>query len=310
MSAGDLSAAEPAHRRWVGLILVLAIGAGLIAAVVALPRENSSLPAVAHQALGTAEPQWHTTEPVNEVVYGTRGFDTFGETFLLLAAVVSVVLLTRSREPRRGFVGEEQAGEREARTVAPKGEVEPAEKRQARVAEAREAATRRAQSTPDHEPLGRLGVETAETMSVVARTASRVTAPVLAIAGFYLCAWGYTPGGGFPAGAVMLGVILLVYAGFGYSKISRFIRQDVLELVEMAGALLIVGTEVLGLVFKGSVSSNWLPLAPIETIRAGGVLQLFSGGELVEVATGLTLVVFAILGMRHDWAADEPPGDS
>lgn len=309
MSAGDLVEAEPAHRRWVGMVLVAAIAAGMIAAVLALPRENASLPPVAHQALGTALPQWHDTEPVNEVVYGTRGFDTFGETFLLLAAVVSVVLLTRGREPRRGFIGEERAGEREEREVAPRGETEPGEERQARIAEAHEAAAGREQSTPDDEPLGRLGEETAETMSVVARTASRIAAPVLAIAGFYLCALGYTPGGGFPAGAVLLGVILLVYAGFGYSKISRFIRQDVLELVEMAGALLIVGAEVLGLLLKGSVSANWLPLAPIETIRAGGVLQVFSGGELVEVATGLTLAVFAILGMRHDWAADEPAGD-
>ena len=46
-------------------------------------------PAIARYALEIALPQWHITEPVNEVVYGTRGFDTFGETFLLLAAVVS-----------------------------------------------------------------------------------------------------------------------------------------------------------------------------------------------------------------------------
>ena len=48
------------------------------------------LPAVARYAMDVALPRWGLTEPVNEVVYGTRGFDTFGETFLLLAAVVSV----------------------------------------------------------------------------------------------------------------------------------------------------------------------------------------------------------------------------
>ena len=57
-----------------------------------------------------AIPKWHTLEPVNEVVYGTRGFDTFGETFLLLAAVVGIGMITRSREARRGFIGEEVAG--------------------------------------------------------------------------------------------------------------------------------------------------------------------------------------------------------
>ena len=33
-------------------------------------------------------------------------------------------------------------------------------------------------------------------------------------------AWGYSPGGGFPAGAVILGVVLLLYAGFGRRRIA------------------------------------------------------------------------------------------
>ena len=62
---------------------------------------------------------------------------------------------------------------------------------------------------------------------------------------------------------------------------------------------------VVGLWRKGSFLDNWLPLAPQQTIRAGGTLQLFSGAELVEVATGLTIAVFALLGMRHEWSPDE-----
>jgi multicomponent Na+:H+ antiporter subunit B len=38
------------------------------------------------------------------------------------------------------------------------------------------------------------------------------------------------------------------------------------------------------------------------------VLQAFSGSELIEVASGLTLAVFGLLGMRHDWASDEDDG--
>jgi multicomponent Na+:H+ antiporter subunit B len=43
----------------------------------------------------------------------------------------------------------------------------------------------------------------------------------------------------------------------------------------------------------------------VQTILSGGVLQAFSLSELVEVGTGLTLVVFALLGMGHDWTGDE-----
>ncbi|MDQ2706257.1 MAG: hypothetical protein M3Z25_00820 [Actinomycetota bacterium] len=121
-------------------------------------------------------------------------------------------------------------------------------------------------------------------------------------------AWGYSPGGGFPGGAVVLGVVLLAYAAYGYARVRRVVRQRVLETVEMAGAAIIIATELLGLILRGSFSANWVPLTAPQTIRSGGVVQLFSVGEFVEVSTGLTIVVFALLGVRHDWAPD--PDDS
>ncbi len=83
--------------------------------------------------------------------------------------------------------------------------------------------------TPDATPLGTPAPETAEAMTVVVRTAIRVVLPILAVAGLYLVAWGYSPGGGFPGGAVLLGVLLLVYAGYGRRKISKVIRPALLE---------------------------------------------------------------------------------
>jgi multicomponent Na+:H+ antiporter subunit B len=300
---------EPEHRRWAGLILVAAMAAALAAAMLAIPREHSPLPALARYAMQVALPQWHLTEPVNEVVYGTRGFDTFGETFLLLAAVVSVVVITRSREPRRGYFGEELAGRREQAHADP-AEQDDASERTAQAAERREQGTRQAgdpaePDTPDAEPLGTPAPETADAMTVVTRTAIRVALPVLAVAGLYLVAEGYSPGGGFPAGAVLLGVLLLAYAGFGRRRISRVVRPDLLEAIEMAGAVAIIVTEALGLVLEGSFSANWLPLAAPQTILSGGVAQLFSASELLEVGTGLAIVIFALIGMGHDWEPDE-----
>jgi multicomponent Na+:H+ antiporter subunit B len=299
---------EPRHRPGVALVLAAALAAGLTVGLVGLPREHAGLPAVARHALTIALPQWHITEPVNEVVYGSRGFDTFGETFLLLAAVVSVVVLTRRREPRRGEGGEEAAGRREQAEIDPAGSTADRWELTARLAERDEedAGEPRRPATPDAEPLGAPGPETAEGMTVVVRTATRMVAPVLAIAGLYLAAWGYSPGGGFPAGVVIVGVILFVYAAFGYRRVEPIVRASRVEVAELAGALAIVAIEVLGLVLKGSVSANFLPLASDpQTILSGGILQAFSGSELIEVATSLTLVIFALLTMRHDWAPDE-----
>ncbi len=299
---------EPRHRPGLALGLTAALAAGLAVGLVGLPREHAPLPALARQALTTALPGWHITEPVNEVVYGTRGFDTFGETFLLLAAVVSVLVLSRRRERRRGEGGEEEAGRREQRELDPEGSRADRWELLARRAERAEegAADDERPETPDAERLGAPGPEPAEGMTVVVRTATRIVAPVLTIAGLYLAAWGFSPGGGFPAGVVIAGVILLVYAGVGYRRVEPVVRQTRVELAELVGALAIVAIEVLGLVLKGSVSANFLPLArDPQTILSGGVLQAFSGSELVEVATSLTLVIFALLTMRHDWAPDE-----
>ncbi len=298
---------EPRHRPWIGVLLVAGMAAALGVAMAGIPREHAPLPLIARYALEIAIPRWKLTEPVNEIVYGTRGFDTFGETFLLLAAVMSVVVITRPREPRRGYFGESAAGAREQQDDPVVGSG-PAE-RAARSAERREQDDQVPKGgepveTPDAEPLGTPAPEAAETMTVVVRTAIRVALPILAVAGLYLVAWGYSPGGGFPGGAVVLGVVLLVYAAYGRRKISRVIRPGLIETLELAGAALIILTELLGLVFKGSFSANWLPLTQEMTPLSGGVAQLFSASELIEVGTGLIIAIFALLGMSHDWARD------
>jgi multicomponent Na+:H+ antiporter subunit B len=300
---------EPRHRPWVGVLLAAGIAVALGVAVAGIPREHAPLPLIARYALEIAIPRWKLTEPVNEIVYGTRGFDTFGETFLLLAAVVSVVVITRPREPRRGYFGEAAAGAREQEQDDPAVGADPTTQ-EARSADRLEQDDNgpdgeEPAKTPDAVPLGTPAPERAEAMTVVVRTAIRVVLPILAVAGLYLVVWGYSPGGGFPGGAVMLGVLLLVYAAFGRRKISRVIRPDLLENLELAGAALIIMTAFLGLVFQGSFSANWLPLAPVMTPLSGGVAQLFSASELIEVATGLAIVVFALLGISHDWARDE-----
>jgi multicomponent Na+:H+ antiporter subunit B len=296
---------EPSHRPALGLVLCAAVAVILGAAVLHSPREHAPLPAMARYALSVALPGWHTTEPVSEIVYGTRGFDTFGETFLLLAAVIGVMLISRHREPRRGFVGEERAGAEEQSETRRHRQHEAGSEGEARRAEERERRGAWDPPTPDATPIGVPGPETAEAMTVVARTAVRVLAPLLIVAGLYLVAWGYTPGGGFPAGAVLLGVTLFVYVALGERRVAPVTRPDVVEPVELAGALAIIVLGIGGLVGKGSFSANFLPLGKVQTILSGGVLQAFSLSELVEVGTGLTLVVFGLLGMGHEWSDDE-----
>jgi multicomponent Na+:H+ antiporter subunit B len=128
------------------------------------------------------------------------------------------------------------------------------------------------------------------------------------VAAIYLCARGFSPGGGFPAGAALSGVGMLLYAALGYRAVAPVLRPQVLEPVEIVGAAVIVGLAVAGWFLRGSVMANWIPLAPVGTIASGGLLQAFSVMELVEVATGLSIAVFTMLAMRHDWTPDEQGG--
>ena len=303
----ELHGREPMHRPWLGALAASGVLVGLVVAFTDLPDETAALPAIARRAMVQTLPKFRTTEPVSAVVYGFRAMDTFGETFLLLAAVVSVVVLTRTREPRRGFMGEERAGEEEQRRVDRGGSDEGS--RTAREAEAEEEGLGDAPATPDDEPLATPAPERAEAMTVVTRTAVRVVLPLLAVAGCYLVSQGYSPGGGFPAGAVALGLVLLVHTAFGYRRIAPVVRPVVMEAVETVGALAIIVALLLGIPFAGSFAASWVPLAPEQTLRSGGILQVFSVSELVEVGSGLVIVVFALIGMRHDWAPD-PESDS
>jgi multicomponent Na+:H+ antiporter subunit B len=301
---------ERVRRPAVGWILAGSTVVLLGVAAADLPREGAALPDIARQALTSALPQWRTTEPVSEIVYGTRAFDTFGETFLLLAAVVSVLLLARHRERRHEYFGEEEAGREEQQYENPGDEPVGAAQRAARVADEREESDEPENGpgppTPDAEPIGSTALESAQSMTVVVRVAVRTVLPFLTIAGAYLFMQGYSPGGGFPAGVVAAGLVLLTYAGFGYRRVARLARPGPLEVLELVGAVLVIIVLSLGLVLDGSFGANWLPLAPERTLRSGGTLQAFSVAELIEVGTGLTIVIFSILAIRHDWTPANP----
>ena len=332
--------AEPLHRPWVAAVCIAALLAMMVFGILSLPRDEVPLPAIARYAMEIALPRWKITEAVNEVVYGTRGFDTFGETFLLLAAVVSVSTLARGRERRREFVGEEEAAEAEQRESDPDrsggggsgsgdggdgGAGESRGEREARRAEAEEAGedtaagsggapsdlpgSTREPFAADTDPLGSTAPEHSEAMTVIVRVAARAAAVILAVTSIYLFARGYTPGGGFPGGAALAGVGLLLYASLGYRAVRRVVGPTVMEPVELIGALIVVGIAVTGLFRLGSVMANWIQLAPVQTIASGGLLQAFSATEFLEVFTGLTIVIFAMLGMKHDWTPDKGQPD-
>ncbi len=300
-----MSAATPPRRRVVAAVLVGGTAACLAVAFLDLPREGADLPAIARDAMVQSFPEWHHTEVVSTLVYGTRGFDTFGETFLLLAAVVGVIVVCRGRERRRVFVQEERLGRREQAEARRTEGDRSSGPHQAQAEHAEEVERGQAGEAEGERGIGARGPVSEPAMTVVVRTGARTVLPLLAVAGFFLLFSPWAPGGGFPAGAVLTGVVLLTYAAFGYRAVRAVVRPALLETVEMTGAAAIVALGVLGLVIEGSFFANWLPLGTPETIHAGGILQVFSASEVVEVGTGLLIVVFSLLAMQREWTQQD-----
>lgn len=272
----------------------LAALVGIVLATAYLATDQHDLPPIARRAPAMAIPDWHTTEPVNAIVYGTRAFDTVGETFVLVAAVVSVTTLARRRRPRPDAAAEDLIATRERSRQPADHQGDPT----ARRAEQAEESG----SEELNEPTGRRPALDPEAgMGDVVRVATRVLLPILFVAGVLIYAWGYSPGGGFPAGTVVAGVALLVYASHGLNGLRRFGSTSLLETIEIVASSAVLMLAAAGLIFAGSVTANVLPLGRVHTIVGGGNIQLLSGIELVEVAAGLLLVILAILGMHHDW---------
>lgn len=297
------AAAPPRRRQVTAVVLVAATAACLAVAFLDLPREGADLPGIARDAMTQALPEWHHTEVVSVIVYGTRGFDTFGETFLLLAAVVAVIVVCRGREHRRVFLQEERLGRREqaeARRTAGR-----AENQRHPQAERAEQIERGVVDEEEGSAIGTEGPVSGQAMTVVVRTGARTVLPLLAVAGAFLLLSPWAPGGGFPAGGVLTGVVLLTYAAFGYRAVRRVVRPGPLEAVEMAGAGVIIALGVLGLVLDGSFFANWLPLGTPKTVHAGGILQVFSASELLEVGAGLLIVVFSLVAMEREWTEED-----
>ena len=297
---------SPNRSRAAAAVVVAATAAVLVSAFVDLPRETAELPAIARDAMTSALPDWHDPEVVSVIVYGTRGFDTFGETFLLLAAVVGVIVVCRGPERRRVFLQEERLGRREQEETrrARRGTRRRGRRREVEHAEDIEQG-QAADSNSGDGRIGERGHVSAPAMTVVVRTAARPLLLVLAVGGAYLLALAFTPGGGFPAGGVLAGVVLLAYAAYGYGAVRRVVRPALLEAFELAGAAAIIGIAVLGLVLEGSVSANWLPIGQEKTFFGGGILPAFSASEFIEVATGVLIVVFSLVAMEREWTEED-----
>jgi multicomponent Na+:H+ antiporter subunit B len=129
----------------------------------------------------------------------------------------------------------------------------------------------------------------------------------LIVLGLYLMTHGQiSPGGGFQAGLILVGALLLAYAAGQRLALGRVRAERLLELAESAGAGGFAVLAALGLVVAGATLQNFIALGTSGDILSGGTIPL---GNLIvglEVTGAVALVLSEFLDQALLGRGDGP----
>lgn len=133
--------------------------------------------------------------------------------------------------------------------------------------------------------------------SIIIRTITPLVLLTSVLVGLYFAIYGHlSPGGGFPAGALVASGAGLVYLTDGLS----LIKTSWLSALESLTGLLIIVIGLLGLALNGSFLSNILPHQPLGTFFSGGFIMPIYLLISIKVAAELTGLIIGFRGDRDD----------
>lgn len=114
--------------------------------------------------------------------------------------------------------------------------------------------------------------------------------------GLYVVAHGQlTPGGGFQGGAVLAAAPVLLFLSGRYLLLRSVHPMHALDLAEGAGAGGFTVVALAGLVVGSAVMANFLPKGEVGSVFSGGTIPVFNVLVGLEVAAGITLVLYEFL---------------
>ncbi len=131
---------------------------------------------------------------------------------------------------------------------------------------------------------------------IILRTVSRIAFPFIALFGWYVALHGHlTPGGGFPAGAIVASAFLLIYLVKSPDNGKK--KLAAAASFESGGLLAILGIAAATLVYLIARPES-LALVPGQVFSALPILGLNLATAL-EVTAGLVIIVVCFLGWEE-----------
>jgi len=265
LTARQAAPTKPA-RHWVALIVVCATGAALLYATVDMPSFGDPLSApnayIGLEYLKRTGPETGVPNVVSAVLASYRGYDTFGETTVILTAGLGVVLIL-------GLGG-------------------PAIKRKKT-----SAAKAKAAKINQSKILG--------AHHVVLRVVSKMMIPVIIIYGAYVQFHGdFGPGGGFQAGLIIASAIILYALIFGIDAAKEAVPPSLVRLGAALGVLIYGGVGVINLLLGGNfLEYNILnPTHPSHGQELG--IMFVEIGVLVTVASVMLIIFYGFTSRQPD----------
>jgi multicomponent Na+:H+ antiporter subunit B len=132
-------------------------------------------------------------------------------------------------------------------------------------------------------------------LDVILRVSTKLLLPFILLFAFYVQFHGeYGPGGGFQAGVIAAGVVILLTITFGLNAAQRIAPPAVVEFMVPLGVLIYAGTGVAGLL----TGRNYLDYSAFSHHSAEGHalgIALVEAGVLITVAGTMTAIFYAFV---------------
>jgi len=116
---------------------------------------------------------------------------------------------------------------------------------------------------------------------------------------FYIILHGHlSPGGGFQGGVLMVGIVVLLYMGYGIKGLTGSVNKHIMHKTEGFASIMYIAFAMLGIAYAGNFCQNVLS-------NYGNIGDLFSSGTIflmdtavgVKVLTGVAVLAISMLGL-------------
>jgi multicomponent Na+:H+ antiporter subunit B len=130
-------------------------------------------------------------------------------------------------------------------------------------------------------------------MDVLIKTISRIMFPFILLLGAYISLTGHlTPGGGFPAGAIIATAIAMMVLVYSEGDVEhRLTQRELVDIKSVSGIILVVMTISLGVNLRNEILST----QSLFELWSGGSTILLNITGMFMVITALVTVIYAIV---------------